>query len=508
MTRVQAPSGEIIEFPDGMKDDDIAAVMRKEFGGPEKTAPPDPVKPALQKAERGTFLDPLVGQGLLMGAGDEIKSAVRAGVKAPFSDETFGQIYDKELKGTRADLESYRERHPVLSPAAEVGGAIAGVVGTGGASLVPRMGTAAAKVGMAAAEGAGVGGLYGFNAGEGGLENRAKSAAVGGGVGALTGGVAGSIGGRMASKAVNKAIPTTDDLRATSQKLYDIADKAKVVVRPQAYDKMVNTIALKARSAGMDHGVHPKAGAAVTRLLDEVGQPKTLQEMEILRRVLGSAAKSTEPDERRVASIMIDAMDDQMDNLKASDISSGNLKVGVGALQGARELWKRQAKGEVVEDIFERAGVRSGQFSQSGMENALRTEFRQLAMNKKRLRGFTAEEQAAIRKVATGGPVENTLRLLGKFAPRGIVSSTLGGGAGYAVGGPVGAAAVMGAGELGKRAAQNMAITNAERVGQLARSGGQIPRVQLTAEQARTLAALKASGAPIPANLEALLEPK
>ena len=99
-----------------------------------------------------------------------------------------------------------------------------------------------------------------------------------------------------------------------------MADKAGVVIKDSAYRRVVNNVALKARSAGMDHGVHPKAGAAITRLLDEVGQPQTLREMETLRRVLGSAAKSAEPDERRVASIMIDALDEEMGSARAKDI--------------------------------------------------------------------------------------------------------------------------------------------------------------------------------------------
>src|SRR5690606_40869921 len=63
--------------------------------------------------------------------------------------------------------------------------------------------------------------------------------------------------------------------------------------------------------------------------------------------------------------------------------------------------------------------VRASQFSGSGLENALRTEFRQLAMNPKRLRRFTQEEQRAIKEVAFGNPTSNTLRQIGKLAPTG-----------------------------------------------------------------------------------------
>jgi hypothetical protein len=51
------------------------------------------------------------------------------------------------------------------------------------------------------------------------------------------------------------------------------------------------------------------------------------------------------------------------------------------------------------------------------METALRQEFTTLALNKNRMRGFTKEQVAAVKKVASGGPLENTLRVLGKFDP-------------------------------------------------------------------------------------------
>ncbi len=37
---IRAPDGSIARFPDGMSDEAITAVMRKEFGGPSQPAPP------------------------------------------------------------------------------------------------------------------------------------------------------------------------------------------------------------------------------------------------------------------------------------------------------------------------------------------------------------------------------------------------------------------------------------------------------------------------------------
>lgn len=193
---------------------------------------PAPEKPV---DDRGTFLDPFVGQGLLLGAGDEIKSGVRAGARKVFGDnpgKSLGDLYDEELTSTRADLEGYRSRHPYLEPAGEIAGAIAGAVGTrgGAGAALPRAATTLGKIGMAGAEGAGYGGVYGFNSGEGGAENRLGSAllgaAIGGPMGIATQGAAEAgrqivRGGRYLTNAVGRMTDKPEEraVRMVNEKL-------------------------------------------------------------------------------------------------------------------------------------------------------------------------------------------------------------------------------------------------------------------------------------------------
>ena len=119
------------------------------------------------------------------------------------------------------------------------------------------------------------------------------------------------------------------------------------------------------------------------------------------------------------------------------------------------------------------------QFTGSGLENALRTEFRQLAMNEKRMRGFSDAERQAIEAVSRGGPVINIMRGLGKLAPTGVVSTALGGSIGAGAGsiaGPIGsavgavAAPVIGAAARGT--ATRMTMNAAQRAAETARAGG------------------------------------
>ena len=90
----------------------------------------------------------------------------------------------------------------------------------------------------------------------------------------------------------------------------------------------------------------------------------------------------------------------------------------------ANDLYHRAAKAETIETMLDVSGIRSQQFSQSGLENAIRTEFRQLAIKiaKGQEVGWTPTEIEEINMIAKGGPLENSLRFIGRLAPKGIVS--------------------------------------------------------------------------------------
>lgn len=297
--------------------------------------------------------------------------------------------------------------------------------------------------------------------------------------------VVGGITAPVAAGRVSSAIqarqqrpPTTEALRAQSQASYDAARKAGVAVQANRFGDAVDDIARIAKVEGIDPVLHPRATRALARLEEAkaAGADLTLDEIETLRRVIGTAGKSLEADERRIAGILRDGLDDFVNNLTPIDVTRGNAPEAVRALNEARGLWGRARRGEIIEELIDRAENRAAQFSGSGFENALRTEFRNLAQNPKRLRGFSAEEQAAIRRVARGGPVENMLRLVGKFAPTSLHNIVLGSGAGFALGGPAGAGAVAATGAAARGGATALTARNARLAAEIARAGGALPR--------------------------------
>jgi hypothetical protein len=275
--------------------------------------------------------------------------------------------------------------------------------------------------------------------------------------------------GAVGARTPKPSVRSIDELKAASSQAYQDATAAGAVFKPSAYDNFVNTLIPDVKKAGFDAGLHPKAASVLSRIASEQGQPQTLDNMEILRRVVKSAAASNEPDERRIAGIIQGKLDDFVGNAGPNEIMGGNPAVAIPALQDARKLWSQASKADTIETLIDRAKLSAPNFSGSGMENAIRTEFRALAKNEKKMRLFTDDEQDSIRKVAMGGPVENAMRMIGKFAPTGVVSSGLSSGTGYMLGGPVGAAAVPAAGFGARQLATMLTMRNAQKASELMR---------------------------------------
>lgn len=236
-------------------------------------------------------------------------------------------------------------------------------------------------------------------------------------VGALAG--AGGVGAarQLAESAtVAKTIPSTSQIKQAANAAYTKAEQAGVVVKNSEVKNLGNTITQAVEDAGIDPTLHPKATAALKRITDSTGD-LSLKKMDILRRVANGAAGSIDKDESRIAHIILDHIDDFVENLGPGSVVSGNTADATSALKEARSLWAKQAKSSVIDNLMERAKNRAETIGGSGLENAIRVEFRQLAQNPKRLRGFSQEERDAISQVARGGPIANVARTIGKLAP-------------------------------------------------------------------------------------------
>lgn len=339
------------------------------------------------------------------------------------------------------------------------GGLAQGVAVPGALPGLARFG-AAGRVGSAAVTGAGLG--AGQAAAESRLDPTEIAKGAGGGLaggfigGAAGEGIANAFARTAGQRAARAVAPSQDELANIARQKYAEATKAGVWFKPQAYDDLVNDIKTTLSNSGVDETLHPKVMATVRRLEQEVGgnSAVTLDKLDLLRRVASSAAKSKEPDEGRLASMVIGKIDDFVDGAGPDTVLFGDGQAGAKALQDARGAYAAKARSARILDAIDNAEIGTGATgSGSNIDNKLRQAAASILKNKNSVRGFSPQEIDALKQVAEGTLTRNALRLGGKAAPTGIVSGALSGGAGFGLGGPVGAAALMGGGYVSKKLA-------------------------------------------------------
>ena len=325
--------------------------------------------------------------------------------------------------------------------------------------------TTGGRIGAGIAEGGAIGALE--------ATGRDTDITAGTALGAATGGLGSALVSPIISRfTTQRSAATPESLRAAANEQYAIARAQDVVIKPQSFKEFETGAREIAQNFSMDPLLQPRANVAFDRISNLAGKPVSLSELDNLRKILQGVGESTVGSERDLSRRLVNKLDDyvsSIDPAKNVMIGKGEAKTGIEAFNEGRKLWSRQAKSSKIDEIMRNAELSAPQYSASGMENAVRTQFRQLAKNKAEMRGFTAEERKAIEAVAKGGALTNALRMAGKMAPRGVVS----GGAlmGLTAMNPALGALAYGAGELGRYGAKTRTMGAAESARNLMLSG-------------------------------------
>ena len=206
------------------------------------------------------------------------------------------------------------------------------------------------------------------------------------------------------------AVPTAEELAAKSKANYDILDKSNFQLDNNQFETHMATMPVKLRaSAGYDPRTMPKVDVALSNLA--AGNPKTVQELDTLRTIIGAAAKSGDASERLAGKQLMDEFDTYVLNAPPSAVVAGDPQA-MQAWKTARADYAKMKKSEVITDILDNADV-----SQGSKEASIASQLSALAKNDKKMRFFTADEQQAIREAAKGGTLQTMLRTIGKFTP-------------------------------------------------------------------------------------------
>lgn len=427
-------------------------------------------------------------------------------------DEAAGRVDSWLGRGTYEERRDfYRDQeaqlwdqHPGVALGSEIGG---GLLSPGApARWINRGVGLLSRVWRGAAVGAGTGAVYGAMEAEsdmipaaetgrnvaGSTADRVMGGLLGAGIGGAAGGALVGIGqGFIRAAQALRGTPGGEEVAASvarlkdaSQGLYRAADEAGVVI-PQARLGQLATEAVEAiRSAGYNARLHPRLRAVLGELKDVAQGDQSLGRLEIARRVAGNAGASLQPDERRLAGLVIDRIDNMIEELGEASAP----------LRAARELWARGSRLGRVEEIMENAGNAGRDTS---YETALANGFRSFLRNPRNLRGFSEAERRLMKQIAQGSAGVRALRgLADLLAPNSLT------GAGAAVGAFMNAGSVAGVlppfVSLGSRAASNALVRGQGNA--LVRMAGQSDAQRALADgllrQPNALAALTAAPTP------------
>lgn len=233
---------------------------------------------------------------------------------------------------------------------------------------------------------------------------------------------------KAAAKVADKqrpAVPTTAELGTAKDTLYKQAEQSGVVIKPEATARSAQIFREVAEKENLGK-LPPKLSEAVSILDDRItaSKPLTLSDADKVRQLINDALKSTDAGDRRLAKLIKARYDNYLGTLGPQDTLAGDATQAVEVLKAARDVNRRFENSRMLDATIKKA-ERSGdaKFTQAGEEHALRTEFKSLAGNERKMRVLTPEQRAAVEAVSRGGAtsgrrmVTNTARNLGKFDP-------------------------------------------------------------------------------------------
>mgnify|MGYP000858076644 CR=1 FL=1 len=345
-----------------------------------------------------------------------------------FADKMAGSLSGTGTEAERAATLAARDRAGSAAYAGDIGGGLAtgsalSNAGLTAARFVPQ--GAKGLVGLGARTGAMSvdGAAMGAASALGNDTDIGQGALIGAGLGA-----AGNVAGEGAMKALGAVggafkkqptLPTPEQLRAAKDAAYRSADEAGVILTPQVTQDARTSIIDKLT----DMGYHPQLQPKVATVLDELKRVSegntTLKGYDTVRKIASGAYVPGDKANNKMVSNIVRALDERLGQTRPGDVLAGD-EAGIQALTEARKLNSQVAKSDTIAKAMSDAELNAASSGTGGnIDNAIRQRFKAILKSESAKRGFTADEQAAMRDVVEGTPSQNAARLLGRLSPQG-----------------------------------------------------------------------------------------
>lgn len=474
MPIVAMPDGTQVNFPDDIPSDQIKSMIASKF--------PDVAKGAVDPASIGGNTAAAV-YGMsdmfpgLNKASDFLGAAgAKAYDMASGQNNMDGQSVLDLAKQAEADTTATQAANPIANRLGQVAGlvgsfgafggankAIQGGVGAGLSALsqyapaIAKGASMIAPLATGAAEGGTIGGAYGAgNAPIGqemqGAENGAIAGAALGAAAPIAIGAVGAAGNGLAniSKGIGALSPDklqdiSQSIKSESTKSYQTMRNVGAVIDPAKAQDIAAAVEGEISNSGK---LNPRLHGDTLSVLDDLktaaqGDNFGLEDLDQYRQLLRETVDNNTDitgkmsSDGRLAVKAINAIDDQVDNLTAKDLSN-NGQIAVDALNKGRAQWAKYRSFDTVANIVKKA---------DGDPNKIKSALTRFVNNGKNLRGFSPDEVDALKTAAKSSAGESVMKGLGRFGfdTKNAYLPIVGGGlATYGGGLPLGAALTAG----------------------------------------------------------------
>lgn len=255
-------------------------------------------------------------------------------------------------------------------------------------------------------------------------------------------GVSGAVGkttGDISGRIVAGKQPTTTmaDVQQKATRAYTKVSDQGIEISGQNATSLVDK--LKARLDAVDY--IPENAAPVANILNKYESILqrgniTFDNVEQMRRLANNLKSNPDKNIRRLASEMVDSIDEHVAALSPKDVVSGagGIDVAVKTIMEARKDFRNLSRASTLDNILNVAETKALNPSASESE-LIRQGFISLAANKNKMNLFSKDEQNAIKAVAKGSSLDPLLTLMAKFNPQRSQLIT-GGAVGFGMGSP------------------------------------------------------------------------
>lgn len=361
--------------------------------------------------------------------------------------------------------------NPIASTTGAVAGTILPLMAAGGTAVGGRLlgmtGSLGQRVAMGGLSGGALSGADTLARG-GDWQDAAINAGLGAGVGAAIPAAGGwlhnSLQKAAQSKATTAAIkgaPKVEDLKAAASALFTNSKASGAAVSGNRFGQLAANLIQKVQAADIDEVLDGEAIAVYRRMAAMAQEAMqtggmSLSRLHNLRQIAQDVVVGATKDRtRNFARDIISGLDDMIASLKPGDMVGGTKQAANDLLEGI-SVWSRAKRLGVIEEAITKAG-----FQKSGVENGLRLQFLAILSDPNKRKLFNAAELAEIEKVGKGTTGSNLMTLLGKFG------FGLGNNGNNVVGGSLGLLAggvpLAVAGAAGRKMAEKMALSGAQR---------------------------------------------